>query len=324
MSYHYLGNLTVWVSKDNIFKQRNQIIVIFLCTSLILSILALFFAHGLHTLIAMPLSSLFHSMQSVIKKGVTHKRLDVLHPDELGMVTHCFNEMLDNLSYRDDLLTKAFQNLEDRNHYINQVLDSIEQGLLVISPSKEVTYYNPAAHLLFPEIGNQSHHIDGSLTPYDILHEFEPSTRINELLQHIEQHKRLLPVIIRHQVTGVRYQISSYPISGEQHSLLHIEDITTRYAAEQRQRLAETIFDQNPSSVVVILRDMTVETKNTAFIRYFGDINKLNQLVVRHPVKFSYRILKQLLIRGSFQIKSDVLCKSIRKKSIPYRLMISI
>ncbi|MDD9155264.1 diguanylate cyclase [Aliivibrio sp. S4TY2] len=302
----HLGNLTVWASKDNMFKQRNQIIVIFLITSIILSVLALIFAHGLHRLIATPLLSLFHSMQGVIRKGVTNKRLDVLHPDEIGMVTLCFNDMLDNLSHRDDLLTQAFQSLEDRNHYINQVLESIEQGLLVISPNKEITYYNPAAHLLFPEIKNQSNHIDGSSTPNCVLHEFEPSARINELLEHIEQHKRLLPVIIRHQITGVRYQISSYPISGEQHSLLHIEDITTRYAAEQRQRLAETIFDQNPSSVVVLLRDMSVETKNTAFIRYFGDINKLDQLVVHHPVKFSYRILKQLLTRGSFQIKTDV------------------
>ncbi|MDD9178349.1 MULTISPECIES: CHASE sensor domain-containing protein [Aliivibrio] len=166
----HLGNLTVWASKDNMFKQRNQIIVIFLITSIILSVLALIFAHGLHKLIATPLLSLFHSMQGVIKKGVTNKRLDVLHPDEIGMVTHCFNEMLDNLSHRDDLLTQAFQSLEDRNHYINQVLDSIEQGLIVISPSKEITYYNPAAHLLFPEIGNQSYNNNGSLTPNCILH----------------------------------------------------------------------------------------------------------------------------------------------------------
>ncbi|WP_122032422.1 diguanylate cyclase domain-containing protein [Aliivibrio sp. EL58] len=302
----HLGNLTVWASKDNMFKQRNQIIVIFLVTSIMLSILALFFAHGLHKLIAMPLLSLFHSMQSVIKKGVTTRRLDVLHPDELGMVTHCFNEMLDNLSHRDDLLTQAFQKLEDRNHYINQVLDSIEQGLLVILPSQEITYFNPAACLLFPDIKSQGNNINGNFTPNGMLYEFEPNARITELLDHIEHHKRLLPVIIRHQITGVRYQISSYPISGEQSSLLHIEDITTRYAAEQRQRLAETIFDQNPSSVVVLLRDMTVETKNTSFIHNFGDINDLNQLIIRNPLEFSYRILKQLLTRGSFQIKADV------------------
>ena len=305
----HLGTLTVWASKDNIFKQRNQIIIIFLFTTIMLSILALFFAHGLHKLIAMPLSSLFHSMQSVIKKGVTNKRLEVLHPDELGMVTRCFNDMLDNLSYRDDLLTQAFQNLEDNNHYINQVLDSIEQGLLVISLNKEITYFNPAACLLFPSIEKNDNNYHTSITPQsieNILYEFEPNLRISELLKHIELHKRLLPIIIRHQVTGNLYQISSYPISGEQNSLLHIEDITTRYAAEQRQRLAETIFDQNPSSVVVLSRNMKIGTKNAAFIRYFGEIQELAQLHVRHPIMFSYSILKQLLTRGSFKIETNV------------------
>lgn len=310
----HLGNLTVWASKDNIFEQRNQIIMIFLLTTVILSILALFFAQGLHRLIATPLLSLFHSMQSVIKKGVTNKRLDVLHPDELGMVTHCFNEMLDNLSYRDDLLTQAFQNLEDNNHYINQVLDSIEQGLIVVSLNKKITYFNPAARLLFPYIekkNNDNH--TSSIIPQsieDILYECEPNSRISILLEHIELHKRLLPIIIRHQVTKNLYQISSYPISGEQNSLLHIEDITTRHAAELRQRLAETIFDQNPSSVVVLSRNMKIGTKNTAFIRNFGEIQELAQLHVRYPITFSYSILKQLLTRGSFKIETEVFSHS--------------
>lgn len=321
----HLGNLTVWASKDNIFKQRNQIIIIFLFTTIMLSSLALFFAQGLHRLIATPLLSLFHSMQSVIKKGVTNKRLDVLHPDELGMVTHCFNEMLDNLSYRDDLLTQAFQNLEDNNHYINQVLDSIEQGLIVVSLNKKITYFNPAARLLFPYIekkDNDNH--TSSIIPQsieDILYEFEPNSRISILLEHIELHRRLLPIIIRHQVTKNLYQISSYPISGEQNSLLHIEDITTRHAAEQRQRLAETIFDQNPSSVVVLSRNMKIGTKNTTFIRNFGEIQELAQLRVRYPITFYYSELKQLLTRGSFKIETEVFSHS---KWLPCLITIKI
>jgi hypothetical protein len=321
----HLGNLTVWASKDNIFKQRNQIIIIFLFTTIMLSSLALFFAQGLHRLIATPLLSLFHSMQSVIKKGVTNKRLDVLHPDELGMVTHCFNEMLDNLSYRDNLLTQAFQNLEDNNHYINQALDSIEQGLIVVSLNKKITYFNPAARLLFPYIekkDNDNH--TSSIIPQsieDILYEFEPNSRISILLEHIELHRRLLPIIIRHQVTKNLYQISSYPISGEQNSLLHIEDITTRHAAEQRQRLEETIFDQNPSSVVVLSRNMKIGTKNTTFIRNFGEIQELAQLRVRYPITFYYSELKQLLTRGSFKIETEVFSHS---KWLPCLITIKI
>ena len=321
----HLGNLTVWTSKDNIAKLRNHIIIIFLVTTVTLSILALFFAHGLHRLIATPLLSLFNSMQSVIKKGVTHRRLTVLHPDELGMVTACFNEMLDNLSCRDDLLTKAFQNLEANNHYINQVLDSIEQGLLVVSLNKEITYFNPAAHLLFPNIENKNNDSHtSSIIPQpikDILHEFEPNSRISILLEHIELHKRLLPIIIRHQGTQHLYQISSYPISGEQNSLLHIEDITTRHAAEQRQRLAETIFDQNPSSIVVLSRNMEIGTKNTAFIDYFGEIQELAQLHVRHPITFSYSELKQLLSHGVFKIETEV---SSHNKWLPCLITIKV
>lgn len=304
-----LGNLTVWTSKDKIFKQRDQIIIIFLMTTAVLSILALFFAHRLHLLIATPLLSIFNSMQSVIKKGVTNQRLAVMHPDELGMVTRCFNEMLDNLSHRDSLLTQAFQNLEDKNHYINQVLDSLEQGLLVVSQNKEITYYNPAAKQLLPQLNTAKYDIYLGIKAqiiHEILEGFEQNSRIVALQTHIEQCQRLDPIVFRHQATGQRYQISTYPIAGDKNSLIHIEDISTRYLAEQRQRMAEMIFDQNPSSVIVLTRTLTIETKNNAFIRTFGDIDVITQLYLRQPINFTFAIFKQLLTHGFLKIESEI------------------
>jgi hypothetical protein len=305
----HLGNLTVWASKDKMFQQRNQIITVFLFITVLLSSLALFFAHRLHRLIAMPLLSIFHSMQSVIKKGVTNQRLSVLHSDELGMVTRCFNEMLDNLSHRDNLLTQAFQHLEDKNHYINQVLDSLEQGLLVVSPNKKITYYNPAAHQLLSSLTVENINIvvDLDIQFIDIiLSSFEPKSRLLSLQEHIKQHQRLDPIVLRHQLSGKLYQISTYPIAGDKNSLIHVEDISNRYLAEQRQRMAEMIFDQNPISAIVLSRKLNIETKNNAFIRIFGQIDNLNQLYLREPIELSFTVFKQLLKHGFLNVKTEV------------------
>ncbi|OCH16708.1 diguanylate cyclase [Aliivibrio sp. 1S165] len=305
----HLGNLTVWASKDKMFQQRNQIITVFLFITVLLSSLALFFAHRLHRLIAMPLLSIFHSMQSVIKKGVTNQRLSVLHSDELGMVTRCFNEMLDNLSHRDNLLTQAFQHLEDKNHYINQVLDSLEQGLLVVSPNKKITYYNPAAHQLLSSLTVENINIvvDLDIQFIDIiLSSFEPKSRLLSLQEHIKQHQRLDPIVLRHQLSGKLYQISTYPIAGDKNSLIHVEDISNRYLAEQRQRMAEMIFDQNPISAIVLSRKLNIETKNNAFIRIFGQIDNLNQLYLREPIELSFTVFKKLLKHGFLNVKTEV------------------
>ncbi|WP_375320112.1 diguanylate cyclase domain-containing protein [Aliivibrio logei] len=305
----HLGNLTVWVSKDKMFKQRNQIITIFLFTTILLSAFALFFAHRVHRLIATPLLSIFNSMQSVIKKGVTNQRLEVIQLDELGMVTRCFNDMLDNLSHRDSLLSQAFQHLEDKNHYINQVLDSLEQGLLVVPPNKIITYYNPAVRRLLPNI---THNIKDTLTevtppPLEtIFNNFEPANKLLALQEHIEQHKRLEPIIIRHQLTNQLYQVSTYPIAGDKNSLIHVEDISARYLAEQRQRMAEMIFDQNPSSVIVLTRKLQIETKNNAFIRVFGDIHNLDQLYLRQTFNLTFSVFRQLLTHGFLKIDAEV------------------
>lgn len=305
----HLGNLTVWVSKENMYQQRNQIITIFIVTTMLLSILALFFAHGLHRLLSTPLLSIFHSMQNVIKKGVTEQRLPIVHPDEIGKLTYCFNEMLDNLSQRDHLLSQAFQHLEDKNHYINQVLDSLEQGLLVISPNQEITYYNPAARQLLPYVNtcNDDENDKGELQSINsILRDFEPNNRLLTLQECIAQHLRLEPVVLRQKITGQLYQVSSYPIAKGENSLIHIEDISIRYAADQRQRMAEMMFDQNPSSVIVLTRSLNIEIKNHAFTRIFGEIDALTQLNLRQPIEFTFSLFKQLLTHGFLKVKTEV------------------
>lgn len=304
----HLGELTVWASKDSIFDLRNKILAIFVFTTVILSALALFFAHGLHLLISMPLLSMFSSMQSVIKKGVTEQRLHIVHPDEIGNLTHCFNEMLDNLSHRDSQLIHAFQKLEDKTHYINQVLDSLEQGLLVVSPNKDIIYHNPAARLLLPQIqlNNEEMSILNRQEVEHLLSDFEPAHRLTQLRECVESHVRLDPITLRNQTTGQQYQVSTYPIAGERNSLIHIEDISQRYLIEQRQRMAEMIFDQNPSSVIVVTRTMNIETKNNAFIQTFGNITCLTQLCLRQPLAFSASVLKQVLTLGYFKQHIEV------------------
>lgn len=303
----HLGYLTVWTSKDKITKQLNQIITIFVISTAIFSILALFFAHRLHLLISTPLLSMLSSMQSVIKKGVTNKRLNIVHLDELGMVTNCFNDMLDNLSHRDTLLSQAFQHLEDKNHYINQVLDSLEQGLLVVSTSKEITYCNPATCQLLTYIKSNNNGIIAGQSIQFILRDFESNGGLLELENHIQKHQRLEPIILRHQMTEQLYQISTYPIVGNKNSLIHIEDVTARHIIEQRQRTAEMIFDQNQNSLLVLTRALKIETKNNTFVRTFGEIDTLKQLNLRQPIQFTFALFKQLISTGFFQIKTHVL-----------------
>ncbi|MBB1312084.1 diguanylate cyclase domain-containing protein [Aliivibrio sp. SR45-2] len=308
-----LGTLDVWFSKDNIIEQRYQIVMIFLFITICLSALALVFAHQLHRLVTTPLLSILISMQDVIAQGVTSHRLPVKHLDELGKVTHCFNDMLDNLASRDFQLNQAFQKLEDKNHYINQVLDSLDQGLLMITPERNVTYYNPAARHLLPQIEIENNTTVLAINELHIerlLSDFEPVCRLAALLSHIENHQRLLPLEFRHKATGQQYQVSTYPISGERHSLVHIEDISARYLVEQRQRMAEMIFDQNPSSLIVLSRRLCVEALNTAFIRYFGEIKSLHDLRIREPFALSRKELTLLLKQGFLKINADILSDS--------------
>ncbi|WP_081796124.1 diguanylate cyclase domain-containing protein [Enterovibrio calviensis] len=299
-----LGEIFLIVSRDNIEEERRALLMYLAAGTAALSILSLVFAQMLHRIVASPLASLHQSMSAIIRLGVVNRSIPVRHNDELGQVTACFNEMVTNLSERDGQLKQTLQELENKSRYISQVMDTMDQGVMVVAPGDNVTYYNPAAEKQLRRFGCAPTDLESLL---DVL---EPAENMIAISNAIDAHLPLKNVELSHPKTGQVFLISTDPMATAHHSLLQFEDVTAHRESEQRRKFAEMIFDKSQNATLVLSRSLKIKTQNTASIRLFGENRTWEELDVDHRFRATFSEIKALISAGSYQWRGTLMSEA--------------
>ncbi|MCL9776242.1 diguanylate cyclase domain-containing protein [Vibrio methylphosphonaticus] len=289
----YLGELVVWVSLERLHLEQQHMWFWLSLLTICLSLFAWQLARTLHNLIVMPLSSLHYSMETMIKEGVKKREIPVLHNDELGRLTRCFNAMVVSLLERERQLHQALEHLESKNRYINRALDVMQKGVMVTSPSLDIMYSNPhAANQLkkYDKISNARVLLDAVFTP---------KATVEAIVKAIQHQTILTEVELRKSETNQRFMVSCHPLGSEEQSLIQFEDFTEQYLAEHRRKLIALMFDQHQEAMLMLSRNGDIEMQNPTSVKWFGRRAKVFEINVKGKVTPTIRILKTLLAEGS-------------------------
>jgi len=202
-----LGELEVWVSLEAYFERKRRMWLTLGVIAVTLSFMVWWFARVLHNVFVMPLTSLHRSMEQMSRFGVLKKELPIYHDDELGKLTHCFNEMVISLRDRESDLQNVLNDLEARNRYIQRALGAMRRGVLVVSENKTISYFNPAAQKEL-KIENEGENIAQRLEAY-----YEPKMAVDALMHSIVNGCKGKAVELRARDGERRYRVTCHPMS---------------------------------------------------------------------------------------------------------------
>ncbi|WP_159738740.1 diguanylate cyclase domain-containing protein [Vibrio atypicus] len=307
-----LGKLVVWESMEALELKERQLFLSLGVLTFAISLLSWGFARVLHSVIVKPLSTLHGSMEQMIANGIAKSKLVILHDDEVGKLTACFNEMMANLVERENQLQNALNRVEQKSRYIHGALDVMKRGIMVASPGNHVNYRNPLA------INDIFAHDCQSTTREMLEYCFEPKSAIESIIDAIEQHQPLHAVELKNQQGDKRYRVSCHPMQETSQSLLQFQDVSDQKLAAKRRMLLDLMFEQNQDAILVLDRNLNVETQNSAAKQWFGDLQLAEELPLKKPLLFSQK-LKRKLFKNGF-IFSKVEAKHQGKSWLPYEL----
>ncbi|MDP3786058.1 MAG: HAMP domain-containing protein [Candidatus Omnitrophota bacterium] len=121
------GQAHLGILKNSIQRTINVINLIFVGTTLLITIMAIFLAYKVSLLITKPISRLVEAVQS-IRKGDFSTRIDVKAKDEIGLLSHAFNEMTSNLNMMVEEI-KHLTTLQERERIALDLHDCCAQDL---------------------------------------------------------------------------------------------------------------------------------------------------------------------------------------------------
>lgn len=113
---------------------------------LILLLMALFFTYISSRRISRPIQALSAAARQ-ISMGDHSIRVHTRDSGEIGEMAAAFNEMTER---QQSLITS----LSQRQNELKAIMDSMIEGLLVISREGDILHYNPTAAAIFPELGS--------------------------------------------------------------------------------------------------------------------------------------------------------------------------
>lgn len=102
----HIGRLDIVASSDEIRQQNIAILVFLISVSLLVLVAAVSVAHTLITSALSPLFNLHDTSQKIAETGDYSLRSSVNTSDELGRLSRTFNQMLNQIEHRDDMLEK--------------------------------------------------------------------------------------------------------------------------------------------------------------------------------------------------------------------------
>ncbi|WP_160175131.1 HAMP domain-containing protein, partial [Photobacterium sanctipauli] len=102
-----------------------------------------------------PILQLNRAMRITVNNHNTTKRLDVQSSDEIGSLVKCFNEMMGSLEARDSYIQKTLEQLANEVTFADDVISTINHGLVVLSRDGKVKMANSTYYSLFPNSKDQ-------------------------------------------------------------------------------------------------------------------------------------------------------------------------
>ncbi|NLS12163.1 diguanylate cyclase [Vibrio sp. SM6] len=295
-----LGWLTVWVSLNSLNQQQNQLWEILVLVTAALSFLSWLFARLVHRMVTLPIQRLCTSMQMMTREGVICAELPIERQDELGTLTQCFNNLAVSLREREQQLQLALKRVEEKNNYIYQALDTMKQGVMVVSDCNLISFHNPMARKVLPNLRLHYHMrmaFDG---------QFEPRAQVELLLSAIEKGQHLANIHLIDRISRRQLRFSCHPMASESNMLLQCEDITEHQLGKRRQKMIDLMFEQNQDAIFVLSRHFKVETQNTIAHKWFGPVNQLNQFEIEKEHVLPFRVVRSLLRNGHYRQKLQI------------------
>ncbi|MBV7296323.1 diguanylate cyclase domain-containing protein [Enterovibrio paralichthyis] len=290
-----LAHIEMFVSREAMEKERDIIGIYLIVGIAVLSVFSLLFGIMLHRIVSMPLASLHQSMSSMLRLGVFSRAIPVRHNDELGQLTACFNNLVADLTDRDYQLKQTLKRLENKSHYIGEVLDTMEHGVLVVAPNETVNYFNPAAKKLLGVIACDASNLKA------VMAALVPVENVAALAYAIENQEVLRYTELQHPATGTIFLVSAQPMASEQHSLVQFDDVTGQREAERRRKLAELIFDKSQDATLVLSRSLEIKTQNAACLQLFGAHEYWKTLADGSSLTLRFSDFKNLYANGFWQ-----------------------
>ncbi|MEH6585711.1 MAG: ATP-binding protein [Halioglobus sp.] len=107
----YAGSVQLFTTWEFVYKSIVALALQSFAISLVVLLIAYYFARNLRGTIASPLSELSQKMNAIATKGNYSLRAKIYYNDELGLVAESFNTMLVNIEERDIKLEENVKNL---------------------------------------------------------------------------------------------------------------------------------------------------------------------------------------------------------------------
>ena len=128
----YIGLLYLGVDKKSINNEIYTNTILLLNILILAALIAYFLSRWLGELISTPITQLTGIARDISKHRHYHLRANNSSPDEIGILTNSFNEMLENIQLRDELLEQHKQELEqqvqDRTQELRNTIEKLERA----------------------------------------------------------------------------------------------------------------------------------------------------------------------------------------------------
>lgn len=269
-----------------------------------------------------PVSQLNAGIRDVIK-GEAHQPITPVRSsrDELNELTESFNTMVDTISERDAALRLALRQLREEKSIADDIIETVQHGLVVVNQRGEITKANAACQTLFQSAF--THHDWPSLI--DMLAPVEREA-FQRLLDDALSHPRQIDHLI---VEGAQpngeirtYQIVSRPLHSRLQTLFAIEDITAKHSAERQQKLAAKVFDNSQDAIILIDNQGRLTMVNSTFHQLTGydQQNVMGMHFSQLVVADEYRQLQAIIgtaLQDSGQWQGEINARGAKGEPLP-------
>ncbi|PSW20100.1 hypothetical protein C9I98_08550 [Photobacterium sanctipauli] len=272
------GNMLIKASLDSIEKVKEEVFNFFIVLLLPMIMCCLVLVQQLESWVVGPILQLNRAMRITVNNHNTTKRLDVQSSDEIGSLVKCFNEMMGSLEARDSYIQKTLEQLANEVTFADDVISTINHGLVVLSRDGKVKMANSTYYSLFPNskdqmIGqsfNKSTCDEIWNTCESWLSKMHNETKFEAIIESVKYHN-----------SERFYFITGCRLNNGEELLLVLEDITDKHLATQQQQLASRIFEQSTDGIAVIDNNNQIVMINPTLCRL---LNRQADSVINEPV----------------------------------------
>ncbi|MBB1489254.1 EAL domain-containing protein [Oceanospirillum sediminis] len=242
-----------------------------------------------------PLAELLKGIQCA-RTGDFSFRLETDSRDEVALLSHHFNEMLDDL----DQATVS-------HSYLQQILDALQHAVIVTDDDFNIRFFNATAFSYFQTRAGVGKPIAGFRTSEGamLLSEAERVLLCQQSVLSGLEKKICLP---DGEKVVVALAAAELKVNQERHWVISLHDITLMKEAEKSLQLYARLFETSNDAIVISDKQNVIEQVNPAFSRITG--YEEHEAIGKNPGMLSsgrqdkafYRVMwAELMTKGRWQ-----------------------